>query len=70
MTRDKSPCSDNANASGLGFSITAGYNELIAGSCTSCQVSQDKSAYWTPALYFQSASGEFTLVDQVGGMLA
>ncbi|PMD37148.1 hypothetical protein L207DRAFT_71340 [Hyaloscypha variabilis F] len=53
-----------------GFGIDASYNDLIAGSCTSCQVTQDKSAYWTPALYFQNAAGEFQLVDQVGGMLA
>jgi hypothetical protein len=60
----------DADYSGLGFSISADYNDLIGGSCTSCEVSQDKSAYWTPGLYFQSASGQFTLVNQVGGMLA
>jgi hypothetical protein len=43
----------------------------MAGECTSCTVAQDKSAYWTPALYFQdAATGEFELVPQVGGMLA
>ena len=43
----------------------------MAGECTSCQVSQDHSAYWTPALYFQhAATGEYELVEQVGGMLA
>jgi hypothetical protein len=60
----------NANYCGLGFSIDASFDELIAGSCTSCQVTQDKSSYWTPALYFQDASGQISLVDQVGGMLA
>ena len=60
----------NANYCALGFSIDAGFDELIAGSCTSCQVTQDKSSYWTPALYFQDASGKMNLVDQVGGMLA
>ncbi|TAQ91244.1 hypothetical protein B7494_g434 [Chlorociboria aeruginascens] len=53
-----------------GFSETSTWSDLRAGDCTSCQVSEDKSAYWTPALYFQSTSGEFTLVQQVGGMLA
>ncbi|TVY26899.1 hypothetical protein LHYA1_G004841 [Lachnellula hyalina] len=54
-----------------GFSDSAGTTELLAGECTSCQVTQDKSAYWTPALYFQnSATSEFSLVNQVGGMLA
>lgn len=54
-----------------GFSVSSGTPELLAGECTSCQVSEDKSAYWTPALYFQHAStGNFELVQQVGGMLA
>jgi hypothetical protein len=53
------------------FSETSTYDDLVAGNCTSCQVSQDLSAYWTPALYFQDAdTGEFTLVEQEGGMLA
>lgn len=54
----------------LGFGISAGYEELIASDCTSCEVSQDKSVYWHPALYFRGDDGEYTLVDQVGGMLA
>jgi len=53
-----------------GFDISASYNSLVDGSCTSCEVAQDKSAYWTPAPYFQSSTGEFTVVQQVGGMLA
>jgi hypothetical protein len=54
-----------------GFSVSSGTSELLAGECTSCQVSQDKSAYWTPALYFQhAATGKYELVQQVGGMLA
>ncbi|EFQ34211.1 hypothetical protein CGRA01v4_03966 [Colletotrichum graminicola] len=54
-----------------GFSPTANYGDLVAGDCTSCAVTQDRSAYWHPALYFQDAStNEFELVDQVGGMLA
>lgn len=38
--------------------------------CTSCAVTQDKSAYWTPALYFMHENGDTELVQQVGGMLA
>ncbi|RFU30740.1 hypothetical protein B7463_g5614, partial [Scytalidium lignicola] len=53
-----------------GFGESSAYNDLAAGDCTSCGVTQDKSAYWTPTLHFKSASGEFTLVDQVGGMLS
>ncbi|KXH64089.1 hypothetical protein CSAL01_01336 [Colletotrichum salicis] len=54
-----------------GISPTADFGDLTASDCTSCRVKQDKSAYWHPALYFQdSSTGEFELVDQVGGMLA
>lgn len=38
--------------------------------CTSCGVTQDKSVYWAPSLYFQHADGTFESVEQVGGMLA
>ncbi|KAI0881081.1 uncharacterized protein GGS22DRAFT_75418 [Annulohypoxylon maeteangense] len=54
-----------------GFNLAATYDDLTGGNCTSCAVSQDKSAYWTPALYFQDTStNEFEIVPQVGGMLA
>ncbi|KAH0566205.1 hypothetical protein GP486_000403 [Trichoglossum hirsutum] len=36
---------------------------------TSCAVSQDKSAYWTPALYFVGENEITELVEQTGGML-
>ncbi len=53
-----------------GFSDTSGYTALRQGSCSSCRVKEDKSAYWTPSLYFQDdATKKFELVDQVGGML-
>ena len=29
-------------------------------------IKQDKSAYWTPQLYFQDADGTFELVPEVG----
>lgn len=42
----------------------------MAGSCSSCQVKQDKSAYWTPAMYFQHAdTGKLEIIPQTGGML-
>ncbi|KAI0135638.1 hypothetical protein F4814DRAFT_31397 [Daldinia grandis] len=54
-----------------GFSLSATYDQLMQGSCSSCAVKQDKSAYWTPALYFQdSETKQFEIVPQVGGMLA
>jgi hypothetical protein len=53
-----------------GFSETCGYSELRGAQCTSCIVKEDKSAYWHPALYFKSDDGLFSMVPEVGGMLA
>ncbi|ROT38938.1 hypothetical protein SODALDRAFT_275518 [Sodiomyces alkalinus F11] len=54
-----------------GISMHATYDDLRNGQCTSCRVTQDKSAYWHPSMYFQDGeTGEFELVEQVGGMLA
>lgn len=53
-----------------GFSETATYEDLINADCTSCAVRQDKSVYWTPALYFQHENGSYESVREVGGMLA
>ncbi|KAI1485875.1 hypothetical protein F5X96DRAFT_290900 [Biscogniauxia mediterranea] len=54
-----------------GFGMDADYDALFGGNCSSCIVKQDKSAYWTPILYFKdSTTGEFEMVPQVGGMLA
>ncbi|GAQ08895.1 hypothetical protein ALT_6216 [Aspergillus lentulus] len=53
-----------------GFSMSASGADLKASSCTSCAVTQDKSAYWIPALYFMHENGDAEIVNQVGGMLA
>ncbi|KAH8664253.1 hypothetical protein BX600DRAFT_498067 [Xylariales sp. PMI_506] len=53
-----------------GFSESASYDDLMDGNCTSCAVTEDHSAYWTPPLYFAYANGSFEVVPQVGGMLA
>ncbi|KAE8354231.1 hypothetical protein BDV28DRAFT_164400 [Aspergillus coremiiformis] len=52
------------------FSMSADMNSLRDSSCTSCAVTQDRSAYWTPALYFMHENGDTEIVNQVGGMLA
>ena len=55
----------------IGFAETVTTEQLLDADCTSCRVTQDKSAYWHPSLYFEdSKTGKFELVDQVGGMLA
>ncbi|KAF4457759.1 hypothetical protein F53441_383 [Fusarium austroafricanum] len=54
-----------------GFAETVTTEQLLDANCTSCRVTQDKSSYWHPALYFQDGdTGKFELVPQVGGMLA
>ncbi|PWY79704.1 hypothetical protein BO70DRAFT_407241 [Aspergillus heteromorphus CBS 117.55] len=53
-----------------GFAMSATEASLKKGSCTSCAVTQDKSAYWAPALYFMHENGDAELVNEVGGMLA
>lgn len=35
-------------------------------SCTSCSYTQDKSNYWTAAMYFQHGNGSYHRVRQVG----
>ena len=47
------------------------FDDLAAGDCTSCRVTQDKSAYWHPQLYFKDdATGQYEEVEPLGGMLA
>jgi len=50
--------------------MSANFESLLESDCTSCGVTQDKSAYWTPALYFMHNDGTAEMVPQVGGMLA
>lgn len=60
-----------ANESLIAFDLKADTASLFGGDCTSCRVTQDKSSYWAPAMYFKDAdTGEFEIVEQVGGMLA
>ncbi|KAI9852480.1 MAG: hypothetical protein M1838_000574 [Thelocarpon superellum] len=54
---------------GSNFGMDSTYDDLRASECTSCSVTQDRSAYWTPALYFLGSNGEYQLVTQVGGTL-
>ncbi|OCK75752.1 hypothetical protein K432DRAFT_408752 [Lepidopterella palustris CBS 459.81] len=69
---DAGEISDHAHAihGGNNFAFNTGYNDLIESECTSCLVTQDKSAYWTPSLHFQYANGTTVVVPQEGGMLA
>lgn len=40
-------------------------HDLEASSCTSCSFQQDKSNYWTAAMYFQHQNGSYHRVPQV-----
>ncbi|KAI5799320.1 hypothetical protein DFH27DRAFT_591416 [Peziza echinospora] len=51
------------------FSMGATNADLMKGTCSSCQVKEDLSSYWTPALYFEGADGKQQVVPQTGGML-
>ncbi|KAI9731910.1 MAG: hypothetical protein M1834_004361 [Cirrosporium novae-zelandiae] len=56
---------------GSNFGLSADATSLLRSNCTSCGVTQDKSAYWVPTLYFESyVNNTFELVNQNGGMLA
>ncbi|KZF20149.1 hypothetical protein L228DRAFT_240704 [Xylona heveae TC161] len=55
---------------GNNFGFDTSYDDLMKSEGTSCEVTQDKSAYWTPALYFQHANGSTEMVEEHGGMLA
>ena len=56
------------------FGMNSSYESLARCSgkedCTTCNVKEDKSAYWTPALYFMHENGTAQIVEEVGGMLA
>lgn len=51
-------------ASNIGLS--SDYDSLQNASCTTCSVQKDKSAYWTPLLYYQHKDGSFEEVPNSG----
>jgi len=55
---------------GSGFNSIATTEDLLSSDCSSCQVKGDNSVYWTAQVYWQSDDGEFTALNQTGGMLA
>ncbi|KAF4470185.1 fungistatic metabolite [Fusarium albosuccineum] len=53
-----------SGASNMGISAT--YDDLQASRCTSCEIQDDKSAYWTPQLFYQHGNGSFEMVPNDG----
>ncbi|KAF2721327.1 WSC-domain-containing protein, partial [Polychaeton citri CBS 116435] len=54
-------------AANVGVDSTA--DSLMQSSCTSCEIQDDKSAYWSPMLYFQYANGSFIPVPHGGAVM-
>ena len=51
-----------------GISSTSTVDELLASNCTSCEISQDHSAYWSPNLmFFDQDTNSYELVHEVAG---
>lgn len=46
------------------FSTTSTSADLLKSKCASCSVGQDKSAYWTPAVYFMGDDGTVEVVPE------
>ncbi|KAE9988974.1 hypothetical protein EG327_003152 [Venturia inaequalis] len=51
----------------VNFGLSTTYEDLRASTCSTCQVPEDKSAYWIPSLHFMH-DGIFEAVPQVGGL--
>ncbi|ORY49289.1 hypothetical protein BCR35DRAFT_297088 [Leucosporidium creatinivorum] len=56
-------------AGGSNFNLNMDFDTARASQCTSCQVKQDMSNYWTPNLYFAFANGTFAAVDAPGPLV-
>lgn len=53
-------------AGGSSISIDSTYDSLQESECTSCTIQADKSAYWTPALYYLHTDGSYEAVPNSG----
>jgi hypothetical protein len=49
--------------------VNATFDTLANSECTSCEISADKSAYWTPNLYYQHTNGSFEEVPHGGSVV-
>ncbi|KAL8817351.1 MAG: hypothetical protein Q9191_008162, partial [Dirinaria sp. TL-2023a] len=48
------------------ISLNSDFQSLQQSNCTSCEIGADKSAYWTPILYYHHANGSFEEVPNDG----
>jgi len=49
--------------------VNATFDTLLNSECTSCEITPDKSAYWTPNLYYQRPNGTFEEVYHTGSVI-
>lgn len=49
--------------------VNATFQTLSTAACTSCETSADKSAYWSPTLYYKYPNGSFLEVPHGGGVV-
>jgi len=54
---------------GKNFAANATYDTLLASSCSSCEVAQDKTNYWFPKLYFHDKQNNTFEEVADGGLL-
>lgn len=51
---------------GSGFNFSMKYEDARASSCSSCNLKQDMSNYWSPKLYYKAQDGSFLDVPIIG----
>ncbi|RGP81502.1 fungistatic metabolite [Fusarium longipes] len=51
------------------INVDSTFDSLQASRCTSCEVQDDKSAYWTPQLFYQHTNGSFQMVPNGGTVI-
>jgi hypothetical protein len=56
----------HAISGGSAFSANMTYDEARNSKCSSCQIKEDMSNYWTPSLYVKFKNGTFMPVPLVG----
>lgn len=48
--------------------VNATFSSLLNSACTSCEIQADKSAYWTPQLYYSYENGSVIAVPHDGSV--
>ncbi|KAK3717744.1 hypothetical protein LTR37_005515 [Vermiconidia calcicola] len=54
---------------GSNIGVNSTFRTLINSECSSCEIAADKSAYWTPLLYYSYPNGSFLEVPHGGSVI-